>query len=144
MAFQPPQSFPPSGPTGQEALNSLAAGGQPPPQGGPMPGGGGQAQMTGEQRSAMAFLDSAQELLQAAVDNMPQLAPAVEQATTIIASGLQNIIGGGAQSAPQMPPPQAEQPMMPPPQPQGMPGMSEDEFGGAVRGAGPEDIMMRG
>ena len=94
----PPVQTPPTGgPAGggvtdQEAMSALLAA-QP-----------GQAEepvqrkpSTGAERSAMGYLGEVQTLFQAILDELPEMAPAIQKASDMIAEGIEDVfqVGGG-------------------------------------------------
>lgn len=86
--------------------------------------------MTGAERSAVTWLNSATELFQAAVDNVPALQPFVTKAAEYLSMGISQVIQSGSGLPVSVPPPEEASPPMDEAEPSG--------------GTGPENIPMPG
>ncbi len=64
------------------------------------PGAPGPASMQGGERAAVAYLETAVEMLDAAGEEAPALMGAVEQIKQVMAQILQQVMGGGGQEQP--------------------------------------------
>lgn len=93
MAELPPNTYMPQDPSMEAGLAPMQPNMAQPPQG-------------GSEKTAIAFIESAAEMLQAAADEFPALAPAVEQIKAFIGEAL----SGNLQSEGQGQPPMQESP----------------------------------
>ena len=69
-----------------------------------MIGGMGGPQLTGEQRSAMGYVDAAFEMLTAAADEVPQIADAIQQVKDFATQTVGMALGIAGPPQPAMPP----------------------------------------